>query len=356
MMVSHITGRTRHEEASPTTSSFNIVMWIRARRHQWLGHILRMFVVDGPKKADNNETLKQAVQHIYNHPTQGDFMMDAPKTNSWTDLVKFAADKKKWQKQTNILKAKAWPKERQQQQQQNKATPPTTITTTTPDSTPTPRKRVKQKTPDTRYAKRAQRYMLRDRRSKIFHDFLRKQSKRSPQKMQTTTVNYSNTTIKSKRKHTPSSAQRAHRYVRRDQHELFIKGRLRARIRKPKAGAKAPSLTDKQRAKQAKEHYEQHHPMSTPSPSLWAAAAPYPSSSTTPSPSLWVAAAPYPSSSSPSPSNTSTSFFAYSPIRIYGHQYNDTLSVPTRLSLSLSSPPAVLNYDNIEMEKTQPPT
>lgn len=94
-MVSHITGHTRHEEASPTTTSFNIVLWIRARRHQWMGHIMKIFVADGPKKADNNETLKQAVQHSYNYPLEGDFIVDAPKANSWTDLIKFAAYKKR---------------------------------------------------------------------------------------------------------------------------------------------------------------------------------------------------------------------------------------------------------------------
>ena len=52
-----------------------------------------MFVKDGSKKADNDEALKQAVRHIYDHPSQGDFMMDAPKVDSWTAFVKFAKNK-----------------------------------------------------------------------------------------------------------------------------------------------------------------------------------------------------------------------------------------------------------------------
>ena len=39
-MVSIITGRTAHQEASAKWRTFNLVTWIRARRLQWLGHIL----------------------------------------------------------------------------------------------------------------------------------------------------------------------------------------------------------------------------------------------------------------------------------------------------------------------------
>ena len=39
-MLSVITGKTQREEASETTCSFNLVRAVRARRLQWLGHIL----------------------------------------------------------------------------------------------------------------------------------------------------------------------------------------------------------------------------------------------------------------------------------------------------------------------------
>ena len=40
-MVSKITGRTIREEAT-AGKTFDLIRWIRARKLQWLGHILRM--------------------------------------------------------------------------------------------------------------------------------------------------------------------------------------------------------------------------------------------------------------------------------------------------------------------------
>ena len=45
-MVSAITGRTVQQEASAKWRTFDLVKWIRARRLQWLGHILRL----GPER------------------------------------------------------------------------------------------------------------------------------------------------------------------------------------------------------------------------------------------------------------------------------------------------------------------
>ena len=45
-MLSVISGKTQHQEASAKWRSFDLVRWIRARRLTWLGNILRM----GPER------------------------------------------------------------------------------------------------------------------------------------------------------------------------------------------------------------------------------------------------------------------------------------------------------------------
>ena len=86
-MVSVITGKSAHEETSEGTRSFDLVRAIRARRLSWLGHILRM---------QPDRYLLQAVRHLYHDGNKGDILMDAPKTTSWEELRKWAADRKKW--------------------------------------------------------------------------------------------------------------------------------------------------------------------------------------------------------------------------------------------------------------------
>ena len=71
-MLSHITGRTRHQEASPTTTTFNLTKWIRARRLKWVGHILR---------AGDDRLIKKALHHIFDHPQTGDILMDTDATD-----------------------------------------------------------------------------------------------------------------------------------------------------------------------------------------------------------------------------------------------------------------------------------
>ena len=44
---------------------------VRARRLQWLGHILRL---------DEDRLLFTAVQHMFAHRSEGDLLMDDPKT------------------------------------------------------------------------------------------------------------------------------------------------------------------------------------------------------------------------------------------------------------------------------------
>ena len=42
LMVARITNKTPHEKTRPATRSFDVIQWIRARRLQWVDHILRM--------------------------------------------------------------------------------------------------------------------------------------------------------------------------------------------------------------------------------------------------------------------------------------------------------------------------
>ena len=86
-MLSVITGRSPHDEASPGTRTFDLPRWIRARRLQWLGHILRM---------EDDRKLKQAVFEIFKAPSQGDLLMDAPTVKSWRELKQYAADRDYW--------------------------------------------------------------------------------------------------------------------------------------------------------------------------------------------------------------------------------------------------------------------
>ena len=41
-LISRITGKDAHAEASPRSRTFDIIQAIRKRKHEWLGHILRM--------------------------------------------------------------------------------------------------------------------------------------------------------------------------------------------------------------------------------------------------------------------------------------------------------------------------
>ena len=93
-MVSIITGNTIREE-STEGKLFDLVKWIRARRLQWLGHILRM----PPERK-----IKQAIFIMFKAPQPGDILMDAPQTDSWRELCTYAWDRDYWKERVRTLR------------------------------------------------------------------------------------------------------------------------------------------------------------------------------------------------------------------------------------------------------------
>ena len=93
-MVSKITGRTIRDEATDG-KTFDLIKWIRARKLQWLGHILRM---------GSERKIKQAIFEMYKAPQQGDMLMDAPRTDSWRELCTYGCDREYWKARVRALR------------------------------------------------------------------------------------------------------------------------------------------------------------------------------------------------------------------------------------------------------------
>ena len=94
-MMAVITGTTPHQEASAKTRTFDIVTWIRARRLQWLGHILRM---------GTDRLLKRAIFAMFKKRQEGDMLMDAPSHKSWRELQAYAQDRDYWRARVRSMR------------------------------------------------------------------------------------------------------------------------------------------------------------------------------------------------------------------------------------------------------------
>ena len=94
-MMAGITGNTPHQEASPKSRTFDIVLWIRARRLQWLGHILRM---------GKERLLKRAIYEMFKNRKQGDMLMDAPTHKTWRELCTYAVDRDYWRTRVRSMR------------------------------------------------------------------------------------------------------------------------------------------------------------------------------------------------------------------------------------------------------------
>ena len=101
-MVARITGNSAHHEADPKTRTFDLTKWIRARRLQWVGHLLRL-----NDQRDATGTLRMvhlAVKHMFENRTTGDLLQDVPQNVSWDELLALAAHKARWRQMVHGMK------------------------------------------------------------------------------------------------------------------------------------------------------------------------------------------------------------------------------------------------------------
>ena len=82
-LLHRMTTKTCKEETSEDTRTFDSVRWIRARRAQWIGHILRM---------DQNRMVHQVVKSMYGDRSSGDLITDDPDLK-WDEFAEFTANR-----------------------------------------------------------------------------------------------------------------------------------------------------------------------------------------------------------------------------------------------------------------------
>ena len=103
-MISHITDNNRKYEVSADTTTFNLMEWIRARRHRWIGHILRL--------PDERIIKQTTVRHIHEYRQDGDLLMDVDVQLRWDDLQTMTQDRDGWRQTVRKLqlssKGKPW--------------------------------------------------------------------------------------------------------------------------------------------------------------------------------------------------------------------------------------------------------
>ena len=96
-MLSHITKKSKREEATKETTTFNILAWIRSRRLKWVGHILRL---------SDDRLVKQTLRVIHDNPQDGDILMDVH-DQTWEQLINAAKDREEWRRSVWQLKQMA---------------------------------------------------------------------------------------------------------------------------------------------------------------------------------------------------------------------------------------------------------
>ena len=88
-MMSRFTNQDAHQEASPRTRTFDLVMSVRRRRFKWLGHILRL---------KGERLVKLAAKVQFDLDSEGGMFMDMPRDINvdFKEATTMAQDRHLW--------------------------------------------------------------------------------------------------------------------------------------------------------------------------------------------------------------------------------------------------------------------